>query len=75
VASGRAFRVAIEGFRSDGFALAEFQYLDALLFRRSLAAILEDRVRREECSAVDVDRIAEFLGRGNANRIYPLGDG
>ena len=75
MASGHAFRLDLDGFRSDGFALAEFHYLGAVLFRRSLAAILEDWVRRKECSAADVDRIAGFLGRGNAHRIYPLGDG
>jgi uncharacterized protein len=62
-------------YSSDAFALAELHYLGALLFRRSLAAVLEDWVRRDECSAADVDRIAEFLGRVNARRIYPLGDG
>jgi uncharacterized protein len=62
-------------YSSDGFALAEFHYLGAVLFRRSLAAILEDWVRRQECSAADADRIAELLGRANAHRIYPLGDG
>jgi uncharacterized protein len=62
-------------YSSDGFALAEFHYLGALLFRRSLAAILEDWVGREECSAADADRIAELLGRTNAHRIYPIGDG
>jgi uncharacterized protein len=61
-------------YSSDGFALAEFHYLGAVLFRRSLAAILEDWVRREECSAADADRIAELVGRANARRIYPLGD-
>lgn len=62
-------------YSSDGFALAEFHYLGALLFRRGLAAILEDWVRREECSMADAARIAELLGRGNAHRIYPIGDG
>jgi uncharacterized protein len=62
-------------YSSDGFALAEFHYLGALLFRRSLAAILEDWVRREECSAADADRIAGLLGHANAHRIYPMGDG
>jgi uncharacterized protein len=62
-------------YASDGFALAEFHYLGAWLFRRGLAAILADWVRREECSAADVDRIADLLGRANARRIYPLGDG
>jgi hypothetical protein len=41
-------------------------------FRRSLAAILEDWVRREECAAADADRVAELLGRANAHRIYHL---
>jgi uncharacterized protein len=62
-------------YSSDGFALAEFHYLGALLFRRSLTALLDDWVRRDECSAADADRIAGLLGRGNAHRIYPLGDG
>jgi uncharacterized protein len=62
-------------YSSDGFALAEFHYLGALAFRRGLTAVLDDWVRREECSAADSDRIAELLGRANAHRIYPLGDG
>jgi uncharacterized protein len=59
-------------YSSDAFALAEFHYLGAVLFRRSLAAILENWVRREECSAADADRITELFGRANAHRIYPL---
>jgi predicted TIM-barrel fold metal-dependent hydrolase len=62
-------------YSSDAFALAELHYLGALLFRRSLAAVLGDWVRRDECSAAEADRIAEFLCRANAHRIYPLGDG
>jgi uncharacterized protein len=62
-------------YSSDAFALAELHYLGALLFRRSLAVILEDWVRRDECSAAEADRIGELLGRANARRIYPLGDG
>lgn len=62
-------------YSSDAFALAELHYLGALLFRRSLAATLGDWVRRDECSAAEADRIAEHIGRANARRIYPLGDG
>jgi uncharacterized protein len=62
-------------YSSDGFALAEFHYLGALLFRRSLTAILDSWVRRDECSVADADRIADLLGRANAHRIYPIGDG
>jgi predicted TIM-barrel fold metal-dependent hydrolase len=62
-------------YASDGFALAEFHYLGAWLFRRRLAAVLEDWVRLQECSAADADRIADLLGRANARRIYPLGEG
>jgi uncharacterized protein len=62
-------------YSSDAFALAELHFLGALLFRRSLAAILDDWVRRDECSVADADRIAELLGRANARRIYPLGHG
>jgi predicted TIM-barrel fold metal-dependent hydrolase len=62
-------------YSSDAFALAELHYLGALLFRRSLAAILEDWVRRDECSAAEADGIGELLGRANARRIYPLDRG
>ena len=62
-------------YSSDGFALAEFHYLGALLFRRSLTAILDNWVRHDECSAADADRIADLLGRANAHWIYPIGDG
>jgi hypothetical protein len=62
-------------YSSDAFALAELHYLGAVLFRRNLAAILEDWVRRDECSAVEADRIGELLGRANARRIYPLDRG
>jgi predicted TIM-barrel fold metal-dependent hydrolase len=62
-------------YSSDAFALAELHFLGALLFRRSLAAILDDWLRRDECSADDADHVAELLGRANARRIYPLGDG
>jgi uncharacterized protein len=62
-------------YSSDAFALAELHYLGALLFRRSLAAILGDWVRRDECSAAEADRIAELLCRANAHRIYTLGHG
>ena len=62
-------------YSSDAFALAELHFLGAWLFRRGLAAVLDDWVRRDECSAADADRVAELLGRANARRIYPLGDG
>jgi predicted TIM-barrel fold metal-dependent hydrolase len=62
-------------YSSDAFALAELHHLGALLFRRNLAAILRDWVGRDECSAAEADRIAELVGRANARRIYPLGDG
>jgi predicted TIM-barrel fold metal-dependent hydrolase len=62
-------------YSSDAFALAELHYLGAVLFRRNLAAILGDWVRRDECSAVEADRIGELLGRANARRIYPLDRG
>jgi hypothetical protein len=62
-------------YSSDAFALAELHYLGAVLFRRNLAAILEDWVRRDECSAVEADRIGELLGHANARRIYALDRG
>jgi hypothetical protein len=62
-------------YSSDGFALAELHFLGALLFRRGLAAVLDDWIRRDECSAADADHVAELLGRANARRIYPVGGG
>jgi hypothetical protein len=61
-------------YSSDAFALAELHFLGALLFRQGLAAILDDWLRREVCSAADADHVAELIGRANARRIYPLGD-
>jgi len=62
-------------YSSDAFALAELHYLGAVLFRRGLAAVLDEWVGRDECSAADADRVAELVGRANARRIYPLGGG
>jgi predicted TIM-barrel fold metal-dependent hydrolase len=62
-------------YSSDAFALAELHHLGAVLFRRGLAAVLDDWIRRDECSAAEADRVVELIARANARRIYPLGRG
>jgi predicted TIM-barrel fold metal-dependent hydrolase len=61
-------------YSSDAFGVAEFYYLGAILFRRGLQAVVEEWIRREECSPAEGDRIAELAASGNARRIYPLED-
>lgn len=62
-------------YSSDAFGLAEHYLLGALGFRRALGAVLAERVASTEWSAADACRIAALIGRGNAERIYGLGDG
>jgi predicted TIM-barrel fold metal-dependent hydrolase len=59
-------------YSSDAFGVAEFHYLGAILFRRGLRSVLEEWVRRDECSTQEADRIAQQAASGNARRIYPL---
>ena len=62
-------------YSSDAFGVAEYHYLGALLFRRGLQSVLDQWVRRDDCSAEEADRIAELAAWGNARRIYPLAGG
>jgi hypothetical protein len=60
-------------YSSDAFGLPELYYLGAVLFRRTLEAVLARWIADRECSAEDAGRIARQIGRDNAVRIYPLG--
>jgi predicted TIM-barrel fold metal-dependent hydrolase len=62
-------------FSTDAFAVAEQYYLGTMLFRRAFTAVMDEWIAAGHCDANEADRIAELIGRENARRIYPLGDG
>src|SRR4029078_8387726 len=57
-------------YSSDGFGLAELHYLGAMRFRRALSELLENRLRADELSRSDAERIVGLLGHVNAERLY-----
>ena len=59
-------------FSSDAFGVPELYYLGAVLFRRSLSAILDEWIELGDCTVEDARRIAAMIGRENALRIYPV---
>jgi predicted TIM-barrel fold metal-dependent hydrolase len=61
-------------FSTDAFGVPEQYYLGAMLFRRALRRVLDDWIAAGDCDANEADRIAGLIARGNAMRIYPLGD-
>ncbi len=61
-------------FSSDAFGLAELFHLGALLFRRSLTAVLDELAASGDLTAADAERVALLVGRENALRAYGLAD-
>ena len=59
-------------YSSDGFGPPELHYLGARLWRAGMASVLGDFVDRGEWSAKDARRVADLVGRGNAQRVYAL---
>ena len=59
-------------FSSDAFGLPELYAVNVALFRRALAAFLDDGIAREHWSADDAERIAAMVCSGNAARAYRL---
>ncbi len=59
-------------YSSDAFGLAELYCVSALVFRRSLVGLLDERVASGEWSAADAARLAAMIGSGNAARVYGL---
>lgn len=59
-------------FSTDAFGLPELYHLGALVFRRALGALLDERVAAGEWSPADAERIAYAIGAGNARRVYGL---
>jgi predicted TIM-barrel fold metal-dependent hydrolase len=61
-------------YSSDAFGLPELYYLGALVFRRGLDRLLQQRIESDECTDVDARRIAALFGYDNARRAYRLDD-
>ena len=59
-------------YSSDAYAVPELHLLGAIQWRRSMAQVLGDWVRRGEWSEADAIRVAGMIGSGNARRIYRL---
>ncbi len=57
---------------SDAFGLPELYPLAAILFRRSLAAVLDEGVRAGDWGAEDAVATAVAIAAGNAARVYDL---
>ncbi|AQS66409.1 amidohydrolase family protein [Streptomyces pactum] len=62
-------------YSSDAYGVAEFHHLGALAFRQGLAGLLWERVEADELALPDALRIARWLGRDNARRVYRLPGG
>jgi predicted TIM-barrel fold metal-dependent hydrolase len=59
-------------FSSDAYGLAELYLLGALLFRRSLTAVLGELVAAGEATPADAAYVAGLVARDNARRAYSL---
>ena len=62
-------------YSSDAFGLPELHYLGAVGFRRDIAAVTGAFVADGAWSAADAGRVADMIGWGNAQRVYPLATG
>ena len=61
-------------YSSDAFGLPELYLLGAHTFRVALSSVLTAKVAAGEWSSADAHRIAELACRGNARRVYRLGE-
>jgi predicted TIM-barrel fold metal-dependent hydrolase len=59
-------------YSSDAYAVPELHLLGAIQWRRAMAQVLGDWVRRGEWSPADAIRVAGMIGSGNARRVYRL---
>ncbi|MFI8890188.1 amidohydrolase family protein [Streptomyces paradoxus] len=59
-------------YSSDAYGVPEFHHLGALAFRQGLAGLLQERVDADELALPDALRIARWMGRDNALRVYRL---
>ncbi len=61
-------------YSSDGFGPAELHYLGTALWRNGIHRVLSGFVDDGDWSASDAMRVVDLIARGNAARIYRLGD-
>jgi uncharacterized protein len=59
-------------FSSDAYGLAELYLLGAVLFRRSMTAVLGELVETGDATPEDAAYVAGLVGRENARRAYAL---
>lgn len=59
-------------YSSDAFGPPELHYLGARLWRDGMSSVLGEFVDRGEWSAGDAVRVAAWIGRDNAARVYSL---
>jgi len=59
-------------FSTDAYGLAELYLLGATLFRRGLAAVLEQLMGAGELTTADAEYLANLVGSANARRVYSL---
>lgn len=61
-------------YSSDAWGPAELHYLGAALWRRAMTRVLGRWVDEGEWALEDAIRVADMIGRGNAERVYGLAD-
>ncbi|HEY4793901.1 MAG TPA: amidohydrolase family protein [Mycobacterium sp.] len=61
-------------YSSDGFGPAELHYLSSTLWRNGIQRVLGGFVDAGDWSVSDAMRVVDLIARGNAARIYRLGD-
>jgi predicted TIM-barrel fold metal-dependent hydrolase len=61
-------------YSSDGFGPAELHYLSTTLWRNGIQRVLSGFVDAGDWSVSDAMRVVDLIARGNAARIYRLGD-
>jgi predicted TIM-barrel fold metal-dependent hydrolase len=59
-------------FSTDAYALAELSLLGAVLFRRSLTAVLGELIVSGDATPADAAYVAGLVARENARRVYRL---
>ena len=59
-------------FSTDAWGLPELHLIGAALWRRAMTRILSDLVENNDWSLLDAIRVAQLVGRDNANRLYDL---
>lgn len=61
-------------FSSDAWGPAELHFLGAHLWRRGMSRVLTGFVNDDEWHAAEASRVLTMIGRGNAERLYGIGE-